>query len=85
MSDIPLGTERIVIVALLREVPLLPLAAVNERDIVLRELHQRIGFREVGNDRVRMRFGSRTTFAIRVLLQRLYTAGWHVLHAADPA
>src|SRR4051794_5297279 len=28
--------------------------------------------------------GSRTTLAMRVLLQRSYIAGWQVLHAVDP-
>src|SRR5579872_4580604 len=30
-------------------------------------------------------FGSRTTLAIRVLLQRAKTAGWQVLQAVEPA
>ena len=55
MRDVPLRAERIVIVALLREIALLPLAAVDEGDVVLREFHQRIGLGEVGKDRVGMR------------------------------
>src|SRR6476620_12478132 len=44
VRDIPLRTERKIIVADLREVALLPLAAVDERDVVALEGHERIRF-----------------------------------------
>jgi len=47
----------IVIITLPREIPLLPLAAINKGDILLRELHQRIGLGQVGDNRVGMRLG----------------------------
>src|SRR5436190_1139441 len=44
MGYVPLGAKGKVIVAFLREIALLPLAAVDEGNIILRELHQRIRF-----------------------------------------
>src|SRR5689334_12066757 len=54
VHDVPLRPQRIIIVALLTKISLLPLTAVNERYIVLLELQQRIGLAEIGDDGVRM-------------------------------
>ena len=54
MRNIPLGSEREVIVADFFEVSLFPLAAVDEGDVIFREVDNRIGFREIGDDGVRV-------------------------------
>jgi hypothetical protein len=54
MVHVPLRAERKVIIAALRKVPLLPFAAVNKSDIVFCELHQRVGFGNIGDDRFRV-------------------------------
>ena len=54
VRDVPLRAERKVVVADLREVALLPLAAVDPRDLIFRERQQRIGLGQVWNDRVGM-------------------------------
>ena len=50
MRHVPLRRQRKVIVAHLLEVALLPLRAVDERNVVLGERQQRIGLREVRDD-----------------------------------
>lgn len=57
MRHIPLRTERIIIVASLGKIALLPFAAIDESDVVFRELHQWIGLLQIGNDRIGMRPG----------------------------
>ena len=54
VRDVPLRRQREIIVADLREVALLPAAAVDEGDVVLGEGDERIGLGEIGNDRVGM-------------------------------
>ena len=51
IHHVPLRTQREVIVADLLKVALLPLAAVGERDVLLLEGNERIGFRKVRQDR----------------------------------
>ena len=53
VADVPLNRERIVIVADAREVTLLPLAAVNEGDLVERKGRDVVRF-QIGNDGVWM-------------------------------
>ena len=55
MGDVPLRLERKIIIAPARKIALLPAAAIDEGDIVLREGEERIGFREIGDDRIGMR------------------------------
>ena len=57
MRNVPLRTERIVVIALLGEITLLPLAAVNEGNIVFREFHQRVRLGKVWQDGVRVKLG----------------------------
>ena len=70
VGDIPLRRKRKIVVADLREIALLPLGAVDERDVVQLEGQQRIRLGEIGNHDFRALFGSVTTFAIRVFDQR---------------
>ena len=53
VADVPLHRQRVVVVANLREVALLPLAAVDESHLILRELRDVVRA-EIGNDRVGM-------------------------------
>jgi hypothetical protein len=48
---------RVIVVADFREIALLPLAAIDERDLIGPEFHQRIGLGEIRNDRVRVLLG----------------------------
>jgi hypothetical protein len=57
VGNIPLRGEYEIVVADLCEVALLPFAAVDERDIVLFECDQRIGFGEVPDNHFRVHFG----------------------------
>ena len=57
MRDIPLCREREIIVAFLREIPLLPFTAVNEGDVVLGKFHEWIGFCQIGQNGFGMSFG----------------------------
>ena len=57
MGHIPLRPERIVVITLFCEVPLFPLTAVYEGNIVDGEFHERVWFGEIGKDRVGVRFG----------------------------
>ena len=54
VRDVPLRGLREIVVADLREISLLPAAAIDERDVVFRKSNERIGLGEVGNDRVGM-------------------------------
>src|SRR4029077_2177133 len=54
VRDVPLRWQREIVVALAREIALLPPAAIDEGDIVQRETQFGIGLREVWNDSVRM-------------------------------
>ena len=54
MRDVPLGSEREVIVAHFFEEPLFPFAAVDEGDVVFGEVDDRVGLREIGDDGVRV-------------------------------
>jgi hypothetical protein len=55
MADIPLRTEGKVIVSFFCEIPLLPLAAINEGYVIPGELDQRIRLRKIGNNCIGMR------------------------------
>ncbi len=57
MRDVPLRAEREIIVADFGEVALLPDAAVDQRDVFLLELDQRVGLGQVGQDGFGMLFG----------------------------
>ena len=70
VRDVPLRRLRIIVVADLGEVALLPAAAVDERDVVFRKLTSGSGFDRSGIIASGCFRGSRTTFAIRDLLQR---------------
>ena len=59
MRDVPLRRQRKVVVADLGEVALLPLAAVDEGDIVPRERHKRVRTAEVRDDGVGVVFRDR--------------------------
>ncbi len=52
--DVPRRRQRNVVIAVLREVALLPFAAVDERDLILRKRQQRVGLGEIRNERVGM-------------------------------
>ena len=57
MRDVPLRAERKIIVADFREVALLPDAAVNQRDVFLFELDQRVGFGQIRQNGLGMLLG----------------------------
>ena len=56
VRHVPLRRQRKVVVADLREIALLPLRSVDERDVVELERQERIRLREIGNDGLRMQF-----------------------------
>src|SRR4051794_35436905 len=56
MGDVPLRAKREIVVALLCEIALFPFTAVNESNIVLREVNQRIPFRKVREYGIGMAF-----------------------------
>lgn len=55
MGNVPLRSQRIIVIASLGEIALLPFAAVHESDVVFGEFHQRIWFGQIGDYRIRMR------------------------------
>ena len=57
MSDVPLGAERKEVVADASEVPLFPLAPVDEGDILALKGDERVGLRQVRQDGFRMDLG----------------------------
>ena len=54
VRDVPLRRQREIVVALAREIALLPPAAIDKGDVVQRERQFGVGLREVGNDGVGM-------------------------------
>src|SRR5262245_44664274 len=54
VRHVPLRRQREIVVTGLPEVPLLPLAAIHERDLILAERDERVGLAEVSDDRLRM-------------------------------
>lgn len=56
MSDVPLDWKNEIIVPYFLEVALLPLAAVNKRNLILSKVRQWIGFREIRQNRAGVLF-----------------------------
>ena len=51
MRNVPLSRQDEIVVTDLLEVPLLPPASIHECNVALRERHQRVGLRKVGENR----------------------------------